>query len=74
MKIVKLTIHDFLKLKDVEMNPSKTNIIVGKNKQGKTSILKAIKACLLGDADATSIRIGGDKSEILIDMEQEDLT
>lgn len=69
MKIAKLTIHNFLKLKDVEMNPSKTNVIVGKNKQGKTSILKAIRAAFTGDADSDSIRIGENKAEIIIEVD-----
>ncbi len=69
MKITKLTIHNFLKLKDVEMNPSKTNVIVGKNKQGKTSILKAIRTAFTGDADSTSIRIGEGKAEITVELD-----
>lgn len=69
MKIVKLTIHNFLKLKDVEMNPSQTNVIVGKNKQGKTSILKAIRAAFTGDADSNSIRIGEGKAEITVELD-----
>lgn len=70
MKIAKLTIHNFLKLKDVEMNPSKTNIIVGKNKQGKTSIIKAIRAAFTGDADSDSIRIGEGKAEITLELDE----
>ena len=70
MKIVKLTIHNFLKLKDIEMNPSKTNVIVGKNKQGKTSILKAIRAAFTGDADSNSIRIGEGKAEITVELDE----
>lgn len=69
MKIAKLTIHNFLKLKDVEMNPSHTNVIVGKNKQGKTSILKAIRTAFTGDADSTSIRIGETKAEITVELD-----
>lgn len=69
MKIVKLTISNFLKLKDVEMNPSQTNVIVGKNKQGKTSILKAIRTAFTGDADSTSIRIGEGKAEITVELD-----
>lgn len=69
MKITKLTIHNFLKLKDVEMNPSATNVIVGKNKQGKTSILKAIRAAFTGDADSTSIRVGENKAEITVELD-----
>lgn len=72
MKIAKLTIHNFLKLKDVEINPSHTNVIVGKNKQGKTSILKAIRTAFDGKADASSIRIGETKAEITVELD--DLT
>src|SRR3990167_2457551 len=72
MKITRLTIHNFLKLKDIDFNPSKTSIIVGKNKQGKTSILKAIRAAFTGDADATNIRIGEGKAEITVELD--DLT
>ncbi len=70
MKIAKLTIHNFLKLKDVEMNPSKTNVIVGKNKQGKTSILKAIRTAFTGDADATAIHMGAGKAEITVELDE----
>ena len=69
MKIAKITIHNFLRLKDVEMNPSHTNVIVGKNKQGKTSILKAIRTAFTGDADSTSIRIGEGKAEITVELD-----
>ena len=72
MRIVKLSIHNFLGLKDVEVNPTQTNVIVGKNKAGKTSILKAIKAAFTGDADSTMIRVGQQKAEITVDVE--DLT
>lgn len=69
MKIVQVKIKNFLKLKDVEFNPSQTNVIVGKNKQGKTSILKAIRTAFDGKADATSIRVGESKAEINIELE-----
>ena len=57
MKITLLTIKNFLKLKDIEIRPSKTNIIVGKNRQGKTSILKAIQAAFDGKLDEKNIRV-----------------
>ena len=72
MRITKLHIVNFLKLKDVELNPSQTNVIVGKNKAGKTSILKAIRAAFDGKIDENSIRGGEGKAEITIDMD--DLT
>ena len=70
MKITRVTIHNFLKLKDVDFNPSETNVIVGKNKQGKTSILKAIRAAFTGDVDASSIRIGETKAEITLELDE----
>lgn len=70
MKITKLHIVNFLKLKDIEMNPSKTNVIVGKNKMGKTSIVKAIQAAFDGKLDPSAIRIGEDKAEITIELDE----
>jgi len=72
MKITKLHIVNFLKLKDVEINPTKTNVITGRNKQGKTSILKAIRAAFDGKIDESCIHIGENKAEITIDLD--DLT
>ena len=69
MKIVYISIHNFLKLKDIEMNPSKTNVIIGKNKQGKTSILKAIKAAFDGKVDESVIRNGENKAEIVVKLD-----
>ena len=69
MKITRLTIHNFLKLKDIDFNPSATNVIVGRNKQGKTSILKAIRTAFTGDSDSTSIRIGEGKAEITVELD-----
>ena len=69
MKIVKMTVNNFLKLKDIEINPSHSNVIVGKNKQGKTSILKAIRTAFTGDADSTSIRMGESKAEITLELD-----
>ena len=70
MKITKLHIVNFLKLKDVEMNPSKTNVIVGKNKQGKTSIIKALQAAFDGKLDPSAIHVGADKAEITVELDE----
>lgn len=69
MKITKISISNFLKLKDIEINPTKTSVIVGKNRQGKTSILKAIRAAFDGKIDESSIRIGEEKAEIMIELD-----
>ena len=70
MKITGLKVKDYLILEDVEITPdSKLNIFAGKNKQGKTSFIKAIEAGLKGISDPSVIRRGADKSEIQIDIE-----
>lgn len=70
MKIVQIRVKNFLKLQDVELNPKHTTVIQGKNKQGKTSILKAIETAFDGKLDQSAIRIGADKAVIEIDLEQ----
>lgn len=70
MNITKITISNFLKLKDVSVDPSKVNVIVGKNKQGKTSILKAIQVAFTGKADEKSIHDSEAKSEITLDLDE----
>lgn len=69
MKITQITIKNFLKLKDINFNPSHTNVIVGRNKMGKTSILKAIQTAFTGNADSSMIRIGEGKAEITIELD-----
>ena len=69
MQITLLTIKDFLKLKDIELRPKHTNIIIGKNRQGKTSLLKAIRALFDGKIDESCIRHDAKKSEITIELD-----
>jgi len=69
MKITGLKIKDFLIIKDIELSAdSRLNIFGGVNRQGKTSVLKAIMAGFKG-CDSSCIREGTDKSEINIDIE-----
>ena len=70
MKVNKVAINNFLIIKEVELSPdSKLNVISGKNHSGKTSLIKAIQAGLLGTTDPNVIKTGEDKAEILIDMD-----
>jgi DNA repair ATPase RecN len=69
VKITGVSIKDFLILKEVEFAPDpEWNLIVGKNMQGKSSILKAIEAFFKG-ADPSVVRKGADKSEIMISLD-----
>ena len=69
LKITGMRVKDFLIINDVELTPdSKFNMFAGRNKQGKTSFIKAITAGLKGTTDKTVIRSGADKSEIVLDL------
>lgn len=70
MKITKISINNFLKLRDVQLDPEKVNVIVGKNKQGKTSILRAIQTAFTGKVDESSITEGETKAEIILDLDE----
>lgn len=71
MKITRLSIKNYrgIKTLDVAVPPSGA-IVTGKNAKGKTSVLRAIQAALAAQGiDASDIRIGSDKSEIMIDID-----
>lgn len=68
--ITGLKVKDFLILEDIEITPdSKLNIFAGKNKNGKTSVIKAIKAALKGISDPSVIRHGAERTELQVDIE-----
>lgn len=71
MKITRITIKNYRGIKALdETIPPAGVIITGKNAKGKTSVLRALQAALaalgIGGSD---IRIGSDKSEILVDID-----
>ena len=70
MKIIRLRVVNF---KGVELFdqaiPEHGVMISGGNARGKSSLLHAIRSALVArDIDPSAIRIGADKSEILVDM------
>ena len=67
MKIQHLKIENILGIKHLELTPGNAlTEISGDNGQGKTSILEAIKAGVQGGHDATLLRQGADKGEIVL--------
>jgi hypothetical protein len=67
MKIAYVRISNILGLEEFEMSPGGTlTEISGDNGLGKTSILEAIKAGTQGGHDATLLRKGADKGEIVL--------
>ncbi|BCP56216.1 hypothetical protein K32_48330 [Kaistia sp. 32K] len=66
MKISHLKISNILGIREAEIEPGRFTEISGKNGQGKTSVLEAIKSVLEGGHDATLLRRGADAGEIVL--------
>ena len=70
MKIVRLQIRNFLGLKEVDLKTGDVNVFKGRNRQGKTSLLKAIEAAFVAGNQADKIRQGEDSASILIELDE----
>lgn len=66
MKISHLKISNVLGIDELEFTPGGFNEISGKNGQGKTSVLEAIKSVIEGGHDATLLRRGAESGEIVM--------
>lgn len=69
MKVHKISIRNILGVEALEFEPGAITRITGGNGQGKTSVLEAIKAICKGGYDATLLRNGQTKGEIVLDLE-----
>jgi DNA repair exonuclease SbcCD ATPase subunit len=68
MKILKLTIKDFLGIKEAVIAPGKITVLAGENGQGKSTVLKALQALFKG-APLTVIHRGTERAEIIAELE-----
>ena len=66
--IVRLKIKNFLSIADVEISPGQVNQIVGRNNQGKTTVLKAIEFAVKGSADPSLVKLGEDGAEVVVEL------
>lgn len=66
MKIAHLKVSNILGIDELEFVPGGFNEISGKNGQGKTSVLEAIKSVLKTGHDATLLRKDAEKGETVI--------
>lgn len=66
MQISKISISNVLGIKELNLDAGKYIEISGKNGKGKTSVIEAISAALKGGTDATLIRNGEEKGEVVI--------
>ncbi|HQT96842.1 MAG TPA: AAA family ATPase [Thermodesulfobacteriota bacterium] len=68
MKILRLTIKDFLGIKEAVISPGKITVLAGENGQGKSTVLKALQALFKG-APLTVIHRGTERAEIIAELE-----
>lgn len=66
MKISQIRISNILGIKQLEFTPEGFNAISGPNGAGKTSILSAIRSALGQGHDATLLRKGEEKGEVVL--------
>jgi hypothetical protein len=66
MKIAHIKISNILGIEDLEFSPGGFTKITGANGQGKTSILEAIKSATKTGHDATLLRKGAEKGEVVL--------
>ncbi|SAK98525.1 chromosome segregation protein [Caballeronia pedi] len=65
MQIERIKISNILGVENLEFSPLGFTTISGRNGTGKTSVLEAIKSAFKGGHDATLLRNGADKGEIV---------
>lgn len=66
MKIAKVQLKNVLGIKSLEFDAGRFNEISGSNGTGKTSVLEAIKSIFEGGNDATLLRKGEERGEIVL--------
>lgn len=73
LTLTKLSIRDYLGIEQVELSGlGKILLVEGRNAEGKTSVLNAIKEAMISSgADPTVIRAGKEKAEILLELQPE---
>lgn len=66
MKVSKIRISNILGIDELEFEPGRYTEVAGHNGAGKTSVLEAIKSAIKGGHDATLLRQGAEKGEIVL--------
>jgi ABC-type cobalamin/Fe3+-siderophores transport system ATPase subunit len=66
MHINKISISNILGITELEFSPEGFTQISGQNGSGKTSVLEAVKSVLQSGHDATLLRNGSDKGEVVL--------
>jgi len=69
MKVNRIKISNILGIDELEIEPGSLTVISGPNNSGKTSTLEAIKSALKGGQDATLLRKGSEKGEVVLELQ-----
>ena len=69
MKAVKISIKNFMGIDNLEFAPGKVTLISGRNGEGKSSVIEAIKKTFKAKSDVKLIHNGSDKAEILLEFD-----
>ena len=64
MKITHITLKNFMGFSELELSPRGYTEITGKNGQGKTSVMEAVKQITKSGHDATLLRKGAEAGEV----------
>ncbi len=69
MKLKRIQIKHFMGLKEIDIKPKDVNLINGRNRQGKTSLIRAIEAAFQGGDQTAKIRKGESSAELLVELD-----
>ena len=70
MKVVRLQIRNFMGLREIDIKTGKVNVVNGKNRQGKTSLIRAIEAAFQGGDQSAKVRKGESSAEIMVELDE----
>ncbi len=68
MQIQRLQVRNFMGLRQIDLKTGKVNVVKGRNRQGKTSLIRAIEAAFQEGDQSAKIREGADAAEILVEL------
>lgn len=66
MRVTKVSIKNILGIEALEFSPGNFTVVSGANGSGKSSTLEAIRAALKGGSDATLLRQGAERGEVVL--------
>lgn len=66
LQVARIKISNILGIDELEIEPGKFTAITGRNGAGKSSALEAIKAALKGGHDATLLRNGAERGDVVL--------